>query len=195
MCFWWVLLCALALLFFCMPSLSALSANGLVDIIFFIPARLVLKPCCWKNSQWNMWWGWFSLVLIIIENHGKIWAISRKGKGVLYLLRASGEGMWHCLVLLYMKCHLKEAWGSFESSSHWMSLPQENLWIMELLGRGRHTSLFLPRSLVMRGATLKVQWSRMAVWWCEGWVLSFCGNIAWGKGQGTAWESTNVDPF
>ena len=173
--------------FACPPSLHSLQMAWWA---FFIPARLVWKPCCWKNSQWNMWWGWFSLALIVTENDGKIWAISRKGKGALSLPRASGEGMWRCLVLPCMKYHLKEAWGSFEPSPYWMSLPQANLWIMKLLGKGRRASLFLPRSLVMRGATLKVQWSRMAVPWCEGWVLSVYGDVVWGRGQGMAWEST-----
>ena len=151
---------------------------------FFIPARLVWKPCCWKNSQWNMWWGWFSLALIITENDGKIWAISRKGKGALSLLRASGEGMWCCLVLPVWNTIWKRLGAVLSLPPHWMSLPEANLWIMKLLGRGRHASLFLPRSLVVRGATLKVQWSRMAVCGVRAGSSLSVGTLCGGRGRG-----------
>ena len=84
-----------------------------------------------------------------------------------------------------MKYHLKEAWGSFEPSPSLDVLTRSKFVNNEVVRKGKACFIVLPRSLVVRGATLKVQWSRMAVRGVRAGsslsVGTLCGGRGWGR--------------
>lgn len=133
-----------------MSSLSALLQNGLWIIIFFIPTGLVWNPHYWKNSQLDMWWDDISLALTIRENHEKIRAISSgEGKGVLYLLRASGE--WADVKMACTALVWNAIWKRLRANLSLYRLmfsPHANLWMMKLLERGKSCFTVFAQGLV-----------------------------------------------
>lgn len=68
------------------------SSQVACEYSFFVPSGLVWHPRCWKNSQEDTWWGGILLTLTTGEHREKIRGVSGgEAKGVLYLLRESGE--------------------------------------------------------------------------------------------------------
>lgn len=132
----------------CPPSLH--SSKMACEFFFFIPAGLVWNPRYWKNSQLDMWWDDISLALTIRENHEKIRAISSgEGKGVLYLLRASGE--WGDVKMACTALVWNAIWKRLRANlslNRLMFSPHANLWIMKLLGRGKSCFTVVAQGLV-----------------------------------------------
>ena len=92
-----------------------------------------------------------------------------------------------------MKYHLKEAWGSFEPSPTLDVLTTSKFVNNEVVRKGKACFIVFAQKLSRERSYSESPVVQNGSPWCEGWVLSVCGDVVWGKGQGTAWESTSMD--